>query len=788
MATKPAPGAGDPARYDRPDQPWLCGRTGEPCRRGPAADGACGAGPGCAPARVGDRWTCTRPASAGGPCQAGPTPEGACGTIEAPCVPVRGHLSRRRRQSLWWAVMVVGLVALFLGGSLAVDTISPGPLRAAHAGLADCATCHGPTAEKGVLDWVAAAFAPVDVHQANGRCLTCHADGVADGDPVQAAEAVRAAGGPHGRAWAAETPAADGVAPDAPPPVGNTGMARLAGLVFDAPRRDEPLACAACHAEHRGDHDPGLGATAEAACRVCHTSVGKAFPEAHPPLGTYPFARRTALIFDHAAHLDRHFPDHRRSGGTVSDSCLSCHRPDDQGRFMTSLSFDTTCARCHAGDIREADRAVGPKGIALFTVPGLDLRSLEEHGVAVGAWPAYAEAPPSPALALLLADDAEGAAALDRLAGRDLLDLRDADAATLNDVAALAWAVKRAVARLLEAGPEAALSGLGGAGAASLPSDVARAMQRQWFPDLSQELRALEAGDAPATRPVRDEPDATSGPAQEADAAPAAVVEGDDLLGGDIMGGGDSDILGGGDILTAEGDDAGILGGGGDILGAGGDIHGGGGDILGDGDGAAGLDAGSIPELREAGAGAAESPPVRAVDDPALWGQGGGWRREGFTVAYLAVAHADPLVAGWYDAAARRAADPAGAAWFASLTERAPGGCVKCHAVERETSAAPPRVAWTATPRNAWPQTRFHHATHFTATVEDGCVTCHTPQSGDAYAKSFTDAAALTPPKPGLRPVSAETCASCHAQQEGLSDCTACHDYHGTAMRRWSPY
>lgn len=26
-------------RYERPDQPWLCGRTGNPCRRGPGTHG-----------------------------------------------------------------------------------------------------------------------------------------------------------------------------------------------------------------------------------------------------------------------------------------------------------------------------------------------------------------------------------------------------------------------------------------------------------------------------------------------------------------------------------------------------------------------------------------------------------------------------------------------------------------------------------------------------------------------------------------------------------------------------
>lgn len=679
---------------------------------------------------------------------------------------------------------MVGLVVLFLGGSRALDTISPGPLRAAHAGLADCATCHGPTAEQGVLDWVATAFASVDVHQSNGRCLTCHADNVTDDEPMQAENIIRAAGGPHGRPWTETTPASDIVAADTPPLTDGNPMARLAGFIFDAPRQDEPLACAACHAEHQGDHDAGLAQIAETACRICHTGVGENFPDGHPPLGSYPFARRTALIFDHAAHLNRHFPEHRRAGGTVSDSCLSCHQPDDRGRFMTTLSFDTTCAQCHTGDIHETERSIGPRGIALFTVPGLDLRSLEEHDVAIGAWPAYADAPLSPALALLLAEDARGAAAFDRLAGRDLMDLRDADAATLEDVSALAWAVKRAVARLLSDGPEAALAGLGGSGAATLPPDVARAMQRQWFPGLTDELAALDAGNPPATRAVWDTPDST--PEQTAQNEPAASFDtmdmaGDDILGGNILGNEDDEN----DILAAD-DDGGILGDGGDILDGGGDILGDGGDILGGETDATGFDLTSIPGMEEAEP--TEEAPVRAVDAPALWSQGGGWRRDGFTLSYQAVAHADPLMVAWYNAAAARAVDPAGAAWFAALKTHAPGGCVDCHAVERDAPGAAPRIAWTPTPRGAWLQTRFHHATHFTATVEDGCVTCHTPQTGDAYVKSFADADALVPPVPGLHPVSPEICASCHAEEEALSGCTVCHNYHGTAMRRWSPY
>lgn len=701
--------AGEP--YDRPDQAWVCGRTSAPCSRGPTPDGVCG-----------------------GNCDGAQDGDGAM----VPCVPRLSHKALRRRHSLWWVVLALGLVALFLGGDLAVRAISPGPLRAAHAGLTDCRTCHAEPGESGFANWVKAALADTDVHAANGRCLDCHVDG----DDGQAGQAARqAAHGPHGRPWP-EAPTS--AAPAAS--LRTAALASLADAVFDAPMNGEPLACAACHAEHRGSTAPPPEVAAGKACRLCHPSVGSRFPDQHPDLGTYPFSRRTSLIFDHAAHLDRHFPERKRAGDLVPSGCLSCHAPDDAGRFMTVFSYEETCASCHAGDIREASRSTGPKGVDVLTVPGLDVRSLQEHGVAIGGWPAYADAAPSDGLALLLADDAEASNALRRLRSVDLLDLRDAEAETLDAVETLAWAVKGVVHRLLNEGPQAAFGAINGNAAETLPPDVALGLQQAWFPDLSAEVAAHMAGEAVPTREV--------GIPSETPSAPAADP-----------GGSATDLDAGGGIL---GHGAGILGDGDDILGGGGDILGGG---IGD------MDLSSIPGPS---AGDATAPAPRAVDEPDRWG-GGGWRRAAFSLRYRAVSHADPLMVALHDAAAAGG----DAALFQALVTQAPGGCVDCHAVDQEEGSAP-TVAWSATPRGVWPQTKFHHATHFTAAVQDGCATCHTIRSGDAYARSFAGRS-IADAATGFQPVDEETCASCHAREEALADCTSCHAYHGTPLTRRMP-
>ena len=90
------------SQYERPNQPWTCGRLceGRPCHIGPDAKGHCLATAECHPAKKGDRYHCTRPQSQGGLCKEGPLPDGSCCHPVPPCQPVRSVRSRRRSVSV----------------------------------------------------------------------------------------------------------------------------------------------------------------------------------------------------------------------------------------------------------------------------------------------------------------------------------------------------------------------------------------------------------------------------------------------------------------------------------------------------------------------------------------------------------------------------------------------------------------------------------------------------------------------------------------------------------------
>ena len=67
----------DENRYERPNQPWVCGHTcdGCPCRVGPSPAGECRATTECQPVllkKEGEAkgtWKCTRPKEWGGTCE-----------------------------------------------------------------------------------------------------------------------------------------------------------------------------------------------------------------------------------------------------------------------------------------------------------------------------------------------------------------------------------------------------------------------------------------------------------------------------------------------------------------------------------------------------------------------------------------------------------------------------------------------------------------------------------------------------------------------------------------------
>jgi hypothetical protein len=315
----------DHSAYERPNFPHRCGRAtiwGKPCARGPNADGTCGGTTECSPYFAGTRWQCRRPDAAGGPCAEGPLPDGRCSRSQPPCQPRRSLRSYRGRISAFAAMLMLVLIAATFsldGDSSRLSSLDPGPLSGLHARFTaeqGCFACHA-AHQGGARAWLTAAVKPHDI---TGQCLTCHSFG----GPERAAH--------------------------------NFPAARLAAI--GARNRDaaRDTTCTACHAEHRGA-DAKTSRISDAQCHTCHDVKFAAFGAGHPGFRDhFPYERRTAINFDHVAHLGKHFPADEEHA--PKDGCIGCHQVGKAARNVPIRGFDETCAGCHTAPIQNRDLVV----------------------------------------------------------------------------------------------------------------------------------------------------------------------------------------------------------------------------------------------------------------------------------------------------------------------------------------------------------------------------------------------------------------------------------------------
>lgn len=779
------------SQYDRPNHDWVCGRLAEgaPCRIGPDRRGRCRAGYECTPRREGARWLCTRPQNAGGRCPEGPRPDGTCCRPVRRCVPLRSVRARRGLTARWAAALTVGVLVLAFAGWQGAGWLSPGALDAAHAGIEDCGTCHADF-EGGPSAWLHAAFAGADPGRDSRKCLSCHALG---DQPMR----------PHSLPAQILQASTEAIAERGRVQRYPLQLAFAANTFAPSPAETEQVACATCHSEHQGTAG-GLTAMENGRCQACHSVKFSGFAGNHPDFAGYPYERRTRLVFDHVAHFDKHFPEEEAE---APEACGDCHTPAEDGRKMLVRGFGQVCGACHRGEI-VGRSAAGAKGVAVLSVPGLDLQILREREIGIGHWPEFADRELSPFMALLLAADPEARAPLRRVRSLDPLDLRGAEAADVEAVAEVAWAVKELFADIQANGTAALRERLNAALGrelppeqanrlvGTLPMDAVQAAQSAWFPDLASEVARHRGGEAVPIPPSEFAAEGT-GETEEPAADEGEAAQGGDILGGEEPEGGD--ILGGeeepegGNILGGEEPEGGdILGGekpeGGDILGGeepeGGDILGGeepeGGDILGGDEPEGGL-------LADDEAADAEEQPEPAAEVPSQvkpeeWAAAGGWYRDYFALLYRPQGHADPFYRAWLSASAAAFGTPAEARAepvFEALAEDdAPGKCAKCHSVDR-TPDGGRVVNWQ--PAHPQPRRReftaFAHVPHEVAVGGEGCKTCHKPNPEADYLASFDDRNLATF-APSFRTLDKATCAGCHVESAAGDDCLQCHRYH----------
>ena len=790
------------SKYERPQDAWVCGRLaeGRPCELGPDLNGRCCVTSVCQPRLEADRWQCRRSSDAGGSCQTGPFPDGRCCMPLERCVPRRSLRATRKRGTLAAIALAVGIIAFFLGGEGGRHFMMPGKLSSHHAGLTDCSTCHS-GAQPGRVDLLHRLFTAVEPRQNSSLCVTCHVMGAepfaphthAVEDLKQRSEQLRIAS----KNWPAESLSQRITFP---------GSARSRGA-------DIEIQCATCHKEHQGVF-ANLKAISNQRCQTCHVSRFGTFADSHPQFVQFPYRRRPRIIFDHQSHMTKHFPAATKAavmGQVAPDGCADCHRLGVRQRLMVVKPFATMCSGCHNGDLTGATQVSGPKGIDVLAVPGLDLATLRNHGLDIGAWPKKSEAGLTPFMRLLLEGGGENVAS--GVAGLDLLDLSKASDQDLAKVVTLAWAVKRLFNWLETTNPPAAklladprsgkqidhlqtalLTG-------GLSHDVVASGNREWFMENLQddlqrhdrgertsgfELAAAPATDSRKPSPLTRDPGAapaTIKPAQTDILAPGGAAR-THILGSDksdILAPGKSpDILApstNSDILSDSQDDILAPKKQDDILG--GDKSAVDSDALSK---VVGDDA-SKKSGSPAQGDAAKSAGAKAASfDPEVWAQTGGWYRQDFTIRYRPTGHADQFLQTWLDFAGRAygaGSRGALAPVFATLASKDTiGRCTKCHSVDDQAGAK--IVNWDAFDPNAIKNrfTNYSHKPHIELVGAKTCVKCHelrTSEDGLLKAYEGGDPFNYTP---NFKYLDKAICASCHSQQTEWQNCTVCHGYH----------
>lgn len=746
------------SQYERPGGRWVCGRaaSGHPCSLGPDAGGRCEAEAECVPHKRGDRWLCSRAQS----CAEGPLPDGSCSHPVARCQPQRSLRAKRGRVSQWMVLLTLGALLALLTGPRLSAWISPGTLQHAHGALENrCQACHS-AFQGGPARWIQAAFAPPSAVDASDRCGVCH---LAGAHPLQAHGLAPATlrGLAHA-AWARPAEAA--------PPTGFELHDELLGGYAVG----EAISCGTCHKEHRGA-GAALTALDRLRCQSCHARRFQGLAVGHPQFSSFPHQGRTALVFDHVSHLRKHFQE-QTVAAAAPKACTDCHRLDSAGRYLPVIGFEEACGACHAAQIR-GEGQTGALGIAVLTVPGLDVEALAQHGIDIGQWPQDTEAPLTPFMGLLLGTDPSLADDITHVRGLDLLDLRAADAGTLAAVQRIAWAVKGFYAELLTQGQAALGERLGRAlgtqsGAAEqpgllagLPPALLRAAQSAWFPDLLAAVARHRAGLPPiAAPPPEAGPDGAAEQAPEAAADGGVAPSGDDaLLGGEPPA--EDALL---DAKDSEQDGPRGSDQGSDILGgdASADL---GGDLGGDSLlGGAPEDAGSLAPAPAESAAPAVPEPVSSED----WVADGGWYRRGGTLYYRPGGHADPFMKTWLDLGARL---PGAAAVFDQLAQpKGPGLCVYCHSVAGTGEAR--RVRWRGRQPQPSGATVFAHGPHLSQAGKAGCGSCHRLDPAADYLRDYEEPGA--PAASNFHQLSKTACVDCHNPRQAGDDCQLCHRYH----------
>ncbi len=266
------------------------------------------------------------------------------------------------------AVLLALVTAVCLGSALffskGTQLLMPGPLTSGHAAIENCNACHTKSGSN-KMSWLHGLVA-ADPLADSKACLTCHKMPATAFNPHGAsAEVLKQSTRRLTKIAAGSTAPRSAIAQSVAFPMKDV----IAGGLY----------CATCHQEHQGANF-NLNKISNEQCRSCHVVKFDSFDGQHPKFENYPFERRTRIIYDHASHFGKHYPELAKKDPAkrAPATCSTCHNSDNDRRVMATAPFDQTCTTCHLGQIIGKERVSGPKGIAFLTLPGLDLETLKK--------------------------------------------------------------------------------------------------------------------------------------------------------------------------------------------------------------------------------------------------------------------------------------------------------------------------------------------------------------------------------------------------------------------------
>lgn len=435
--------------------------------------------------------------------------------------------SRRNQLAVLLAFVTTICLGLALFLSKGTLLLMPGPLTSGHAAIENCNACHTKSGSN-KISWLHGLVA-ADPLGDSKACLTCHKM------PATAFNA-------HGASAEVLTQSTRRLAKIA---AGSAAPRSAIAQSVAFPMKDViagGLYCATCHQEHQGKSFT-LSKISNEQCRSCHVVKFDSFDGQHPKFVNFPFERRTRIIYDHASHFGKHYPDLAKKdpAKNIPSTCSACHNSNNDRRVMATALFDQTCTTCHLGQILGKERVSGPKGIAFLTLPGLDLETLQKKNALIGEWPDASDTQLTPFMKMMINRNEKGRALVKATDGLNLQDLANASDGQIKAVTDLVWEIKGLFHALIKGKASDVLGNLNVDGQAKLsaalvtdltagiPRDAIIGAQQEWLPNLATEMatgpvtppKELPGPDAPQAIPEPIQPGVVSETATEAGAAEA---------------------------------------------------------------------------------------------------------------------------------------------------------------------------------------------------------------------------------------------------------------------------